>query len=168
MPPPEVAAKKPWAWLTPADPVEAPILDPLPETETPVQAVEDQSLPPNASHGEKFPLKNFLPLPRSPSLNPKQLRRNPRPLLRNRNWHGLNPKQLRRNPRQLQRKPELAWLEPEITSPEPEAVIAEPELAWLEPEAEPVAVLPELAMAEPEVAFPEPSAVEAEPGAGSG
>jgi hypothetical protein len=42
--PPEVAAKKPWAWLTPTDPVEASVFDPPPEAETPVQAV-DESMP---------------------------------------------------------------------------------------------------------------------------
>jgi uncharacterized protein (DUF2336 family) len=145
--PPEVAAKKPWAWLTPTDPVETSIFDPLPEAETPVQAVEESMPVAERAPWLEIPFEELFATPAITAPEPET----------------ASPE-----PEALMAEPEAAWVEPEIPSPEPMAVLPEPELAIVEPEIaepEPVEVLPapELAMAEPEIAAPEPVEVLPEP-----
>ncbi|MDP1699883.1 MAG: DUF2336 domain-containing protein [Aestuariivirga sp.] len=137
---PRVAGKKPWAWLTPADPVEATIFDPLPEAETPLQAAEE-SMP--AAEREPWREIPFEELFAAPAI--------------------IEPE-----PEAVKAEPEVISAESENPSPEPVAVLPEPELAMLEPEIAPpesVEVLPEpeQAMAELELAPPAPTAVTAEP-----
>jgi hypothetical protein len=133
--PPEVAAKKPWAWLTPTDPVEATVFDSLPEAET-VPAVEREPW-------LEIPFEELFAAPAT--IEPE-------------------PETASLEPEAITAESEVAWVEPEIPSPEPAAVVPEPELAMVEPEItapEPVEVLPEpeLAMAEPELVPPEPAAI---------
>ena len=144
--PPEVAAKKPWAWLTPTDPVDASIFDPLPETETPVQAVEEATPAAEPEPWREIPFEELFAAPAISEPEPETASPEPEAVLA---------------------EPEPAWVEPEISSPEPVAVLPEPELAWIEPEPEPVVVLPEpeLALAEPELALAEPEVVSPEPAA---
>jgi hypothetical protein len=142
--PPEVAAKKPWAWLTPSDPVDASIFDPLPDDETPVQATEEAKPDAEPEPWREIPFEELFAAPAISEPEPETASPEPEAILA---------------------KPEPAWVEPEVTPPEPVAVLPEPELAWIEPEPEPVMVQPEpeLAIAEPEVVSPEPAAVMEEP-----
>ena len=139
---PEVAGKKPWAWLTPTDPVEASVFDPIPEAET-IQSVEESKPVAEREPWREIPFEELFAAPAITEPEPEI----------------ASPE-----PEAITAEPEPAWVEPEIPSPEPVAVLPEPELAMLEPEIaapEPVEVLPEpeLAMAEPELVSPEPSAV---------
>jgi uncharacterized protein (DUF2336 family) len=145
--PPEVAAKKPWAWLTPTDPVAASVFDPLPETETPVQDMEGSLPLPEREPWLEIPFEELFAAPAIAEPQPELASPEPEALLA---------------------EPEPAWIEPEIAAPEPVEVLPEPELAIVEPEIpapEPVEVLPEpeQAMAEPELVSPEPAAVLVEP-----
>lgn len=144
---PEVIEKKPWAWLTPAEPVEAPLLDPLSETEMPVQAIEEAAPAPVPEPWRELPFEELFaaPAPQEPE-----------------------PEIASFEPVTILAEPEPAWVEPEVASPEPEAVIAEPELVSVEseialPEPEAVIVEPELASVEPEMVALEPAVILAEP-----
>lgn len=182
--PPEVAAKKPWAWLTPADPVEASIFDPLPEAETPVQAVEESMPVAEREPWLEIPFEELFaapaitePEPETASLEPEEIMAEPELA-----WVEpvtvlpesepelamAEPEFAAPEPIEVLPEPELAMAEPELVAPEPSVAIAEPEQAWVEPEAalpEPaeVAAEPELAAAEPEAALPEPVAAIPEP-----
>jgi hypothetical protein len=145
--PPEVAAKKPWAWLTSTDPVEASVFDPLPETETQVQDMEGSVPVAEREPWLEIPFEELFAAPAITEPEPE-----------------LAPPE----PQAIMAEPEPAWVEPEMAAPEPVEVLPEPELAIVEPEIpapEPVEVLPEpeLAMAEPELVSPEPAAVLVEP-----
>ncbi len=63
---PEVIEKKPWAWLTPADPVEAPLFDPLSETETPVQAMEEARPAAEPEPWRELPFEELFAAPALP------------------------------------------------------------------------------------------------------
>jgi uncharacterized protein (DUF2336 family) len=132
--PPGAVEKKPWAWLTPTDPVDASDFEPLPEAETPVQAVKETKPPAEHEPWREIPFEELFAAP---------------PI--------TEPEPASPEPEAAVAEPELAWVEPEI--PEPVAALPEPELPLVAPE--PVVVLPEpaLAMAEPEVVSHEPSAV---------
>jgi uncharacterized protein (DUF2336 family) len=155
--PPGAVEKKPWAWLTPTDPVEASAFDPLPEAETPVQAVEEAK---PATEGEPWREIPFEELFAAPPIT--------------------EPEPASPEPEAAVAEPQLAWVEPEISepvaalpepelalvAPEPAVVLPEPALAMAEPEVvshEPSAVMVELATVEPEAALPEPAAVIPEP-----
>ena len=143
----EILEKKPWAWLTPADPVEAPAFDPLPEFETPVQATEDLEPLPEREPWAEIPFEELFAA--SATIQPEPEIASPEPEL-------------------ISVEPETASPEPEIAAPEPAAILLEPEAANPEPEIvapvpELVSVEPETASPEPEIAAPEPVAVSPEP-----
>jgi uncharacterized protein (DUF2336 family) len=186
---PEVIAKKPWAWLTPADPVEAPLLDPLSDTETPVQAIEEVAPAPEPEPWREVPFEELFAAPAPPEPEPEIASSEPVAILAEPEPAWLEPEAASPEPEAVMAEPELASVEPEAALPEPEAAIVEPELASAEPEmvalesavvlaepelaaieqevasSEPEAVMvePELASVEPEAALPEPAAVIAEP-----
>ena len=95
---PEIIEKKPWAWLTPSDPVETPAFDPLPELETPVQAVEDLEPLPEREPWAEIPFEELFATPAPVQLEPEV----------------ASP------------EPELVSAEPEATTPEPETAAPEP------------------------------------------
>ena len=58
---PQANGKKPWAWLTPADPVaEVPAVDPLFETETPMQAVDEAEPAPEPEPWREIPFEELF------------------------------------------------------------------------------------------------------------
>ena len=121
---PEIIAKKPWAWLTPADPVEAPAFDTLSEIETPVSAIEEAEPAPEPGPWKEIPFEELFASPAP--VQPEPEIASPEPEL-------------------VSVEPETASPEPEIAAPEPAAVSLEPEPAAPEPEIvapEPVAVSP--------------------------
>ena len=164
---PEVIEKKPWAWLTPADPVEAPLFPPLSGTETPVQATEEAAPAPEPEPWKELPFEELFaaPAPQEPeteiaSSEPGAILAEPEPA-----W--VEPEVASPGPEAVIAEPELVSVEPEIALPEPEAVIAEPALESVEPEMvvlEPAVILaePEVAEVELEVASSEPASVEPE------
>jgi hypothetical protein len=121
----EVIAKKPWAWLTPSDPVEAPAFDPLAEIEPTVQAAEDSASVPEREPWVEIPFEELFAAP------PVQ----------------LEPDIASPDPELVSVGPETASPEPAIAASEPAAVLLEPEAVAPEPEViapEPAAVsLPE-------------------------
>jgi uncharacterized protein (DUF2336 family) len=143
---PRTIEKKPWAWLAPTDPVEASVFDPLPATETSVQAVDESTPVAEREPWREIPFEELFAAP--PITEPE-------------------PETASPEPEAIMVEPEVVWVETERPSPESVAVLPEPGLAMPEPELaipEPVEVLPEpeLAMAEPELVSPEPSSVIAE------
>ena len=110
----EILEKKPWAWLTPADPVEAPAFDPPPdEFETPVQATEDLEPLPEREPWAEIPFEELFAAPAP--IQPEPEIASPEPEL-------------------ISVEPETASPEPEIAAPEPVAISLEPEAANPEPE----------------------------------
>ena len=121
---PEIIEKKPWAWLTPADPVRTPVFDPLPELETPVQAAENLEPLPEGEPWAEIPFEELFA--------------NPAPV-------QLEPVIASPEPELVSAGAEVTTPEPETAAPEPAAVLLEPEAAVPEPEKvapEPVAVSP--------------------------
>ena len=58
---PQANGKKPWAWLTPADPVaEVPAVDSLFETETPMQAVDEAEAAPEPEPWREIPFEELF------------------------------------------------------------------------------------------------------------
>ncbi len=180
--PPEVAGKKPWAWLTPTDPVEASILDPLPEAETPVQAVVESMPAAEREPWLEIPFEELfaapaitepepetvLPEPELAIVEPETVAPEPVAVLPEPELAIVEPEIAAPEPVEVLPEPELAMAEPELVPPEPSALMVEPEPAWVEPEAalpEPVAVIPdpEMAAAEPVIASPEPAVIIPEP-----
>ncbi|MEQ1522204.1 MAG: hypothetical protein ABL936_13115, partial [Aestuariivirga sp.] len=105
--PPQANGKMPWAWLTPAEPVaEVPAVDPLVESETPMQAVDEAEPAAEAEPWREIPFEELFaatgitePEPASPE------------------------------PEAVLAEPEIVSAEPELASSEPVAVLPEPELA---------------------------------------
>jgi hypothetical protein len=183
---PEVIKKKPWAWLTPADPVEAPLLDPLAETETPAQAIEEAAPAPEPEPWRELPFEELFAAPPPLAPEPEIAPSEPVAVLAEPAW--IEPEVASPESEAVLPEPELVSFEPEVALPEPEAAIVEPELASVEPEIvalEPAVILaeselaavelevaspepgviaePELASVEPEIALPEPEVVAAQP-----
>jgi uncharacterized protein (DUF2336 family) len=165
--PPGTIGKKPWAWLTPDDPVEeAPLFDLLPEADPQVQAIHEAKPAPEREPWREIPFEELFAAPEISEPDPQTVSSEPEAVVADPELVWVEPEIASPEPMAVLPEPELAWLEPEIVSPEPVAVLPEPELAMVEPEtasSEPVAVLPEPALAEPEIALPEPSAVIPEP-----
>jgi hypothetical protein len=121
----EVVTKKPWAWLTPADPVEAPAFDPPPEIETAVSAVEEAEPIPEPEPWAEIPFEELFaaPAPAQPE------------------------------PEVVAPEPELISAEPEPAPPEPETAAPEPAVVSLEPKA--AAPAPEMIAPEPAAVLPQ-------------
>jgi hypothetical protein len=159
--PPEVIEKKPWAWLTPADPLEA-------EVETPVQALERAAPAPEPEPWKELPFEELFAAPAPAEPEPEMATLEPVANLAELEAAWVEPEATPPEPEAVFAEPELASVEPQVASSEPEPVFAEPELASVEPEEaspepEPVFAGPELASVEPEEASPEPEQVFAEP-----
>jgi hypothetical protein len=159
--PPEAVEKKPWAWLTPTDPVEATIFDPLAEVATPVQAVEESEPATEREPWREIPFEELFAAPAIIEPKLETVIAEPEVI-------SAEPESASTEPVAVLPEPELALVEPEIASPEPvvalpepEPVMAEPELALPEPST--LIAEPELATVEPEAALPEPLAVVLEP-----
>ena len=173
--PPEVIEKKPWAWLTPDDPVEAPAFDPLPETETPVQAIEETMPAPEPEPWKEIPFEELFAAPTPAEPESELASPEPDAVMAEPEVVAAEPEMVSPEPVEVLPEPELASAEPEMVSPEPVEVLPEPELAVAEPEIaspEPVTVLPEpepalvepeLALLEAEVIIPEPELAPVEP-----
>ena len=136
---PQANGKKPWAWLTPADPVaEVPAVDPVLETETPMQAVEEAEPVPEPEPWREIPFEELFAAT---------------------GITGHEPEPASPEPEAVMAEPEVVLVEPEMASPEPVAVLPEPELALAEPEPVEALPEPELAISQPEMAAPEPEVV---------
>ena len=183
--PPEVKEKQPWAWLTPADPIEAPVSD----IEAAVQAFEEERPAPEPEPWKELPFEELFAEP--PPLEPEpaaalaelaEVWVEPEPAAPEPEIAEIAPEAeaVVAEPEPAPVEPEMASFaaviaEPEMeeaeleaASPEPEAVVAEPELELAEPEIaspepETAVAEPELELVEPEIASPEPEAVIAEP-----
>jgi hypothetical protein len=164
---PEVAGKKPWAWLMPSDPVEEPASLDLPfETEVPVQPVEEAQ--PAAEHQpwREIPFEELFATPPVTEPEPETAPPEPEAVLAESDVAWVEPELSSAEAGVVLPEPELA--EAEITASEPLEVLPEPELPLVDSETaapEPVEVVPEpeLAIVEPEIAAPEPVAVLPEP-----
>ena len=166
--PPGAVEKKPWAWLTPTDPVDPLIFDLLPEAETPIQAVEEAKPAAEREPWREIPFEELFAAPPITELEPETASTEPEAVLAEPEPAWVEPEIAAPEPLAFLPEPELAMAEPEVVSPEPSTAIAESELAIVEPEAalpEPEAVVPEpeLAAAEPVVTLPEPEIAVAEP-----
>jgi uncharacterized protein (DUF2336 family) len=165
---PEVIEKKPWAWLTPADPVEAPIFDPLSETETPVQAIEEAAPAPEPEPWRELPFEELFADPAPSEPEPEIASSEPVAILTEPEPVSVEPEMVALEPAAIFAEPELIAIEPEMVALEPAVILAEPELAAIElevalPESKAVMAEPELVAVEPELALPEPEVVVAEP-----
>lgn len=145
--PPEGVGKKPWAWLDPAGPAEAPAFDPPPGTETPVLVIEEATQAPEPEPWKEIPFEELFSAPPPPEPEPERASPEPETVIA---------------------EPEPPPAEIQIPLPEADAIVLETEVVPAEPEmasSEPVAVLPEpeLATAEPEIFSPESVAVLPEP-----
>jgi uncharacterized protein (DUF2336 family) len=153
--PPGIVEKKPWAWLTPTDPVEALGFDPLPAAETPMQTMEEAKPIAEREPWREIPFEELFATPAVTQPEPQIAIAEPEVI-------SAEPETPYSEPVAVLPEPE-----PELVSPEPSAVVTEPELSWVEPEIlspEPVAIIPEPELAEPEpvIAPPEPEIVAAE------
>ncbi len=137
--PVDAVAKKPWAWLIPADAGETPAVDPLTDIDAPMPAAEaaEPARPePEIAYAEPAPAE---PAPELASAQPE---------LPSREAEPDTP------------EPDLAFAEPEAPPPEVETATLEPDIVFAEPELPPPEVEtatpePELVAAEPEALVPE-------------
>ncbi len=165
---PEVAVKKPWAWLTPTDPVDASIFDQLPEPEAPLQAEEEAKPAAQSEPWRQIPFEEFFATPAVSEPEPETAPPEPEAIAAEPDVAWIEPELPSLEPVAVLPETELAMVEPEIAAPEPVVVLPEPEVAIAEPEvvspaSSTVAADAELEMGKSEVALPEPAVVLAEP-----
>ncbi|HUQ37048.1 MAG TPA: DUF2336 domain-containing protein [Aestuariivirga sp.] len=170
--PPEIIEKKPWAWLTPDEPVEALALDPLFETEAPMPSAEEAKPAPEREPWREIPFEELFTAPEITEPESETVSPEPEAVVAEPELVWVEPESESSEPLAVlpEPEPELALAEPEMVSPEPSAVVIEPEPAAVEPVAaapEPeISVVdsgPELPLAEPELASPDPEIIVPEP-----
>ena len=156
---------------------EAPVFDPLSDSEAAEQAADELNPVPQPEPWKELPFEELFaePAPLEPEpeaaladLSEAWVEAEPEAAEPEMAAFEPEPAEVAPEPETIVAEPEPEIVELEAASPEPEAVVAEPEpevaeLEAISPEPEAVVAEPELEVVEPEVASPEPEAVIAEP-----
>ena len=127
---PEVTEKKPWAWLTPADPVKPQLPDPLSETETPVQAVEEAKPAPEPEPWRELPFEELFAAPAITEPEPEIASAEPEAILAEPEPAWVEPEMLRLNPKQFCQSQNWQSVEPEIVALEPAVILQSQNWQW--------------------------------------